>query len=352
MSPVKGTRYHGRGTLILDRQFKGLGRLRLASGTTNHKTFKLLDAMLVTLYDKGRLDLLALLQRRVITVGALWDKYRSHDLEALQSAEQLLGLEEAVEAWLKTKVCSEGHRRNLRVAFRTLSALKAGATVADLPDLLRQYRATCEQAETPRVFNQAKAAARAFAKVTLGHRSDVALSIMDVPVLREQRKPGQPQTVGGALAIRDQLGPHHGPIWWAMCCTGMRPGEYWGTWAVEGPEAISVAGTKTAAAARRVPRVDFLARPTRAYRPFRIAISKLGLTPYDARRTYAHWLEEAGVPRTRRRHYLGHATKDVTDLYESHDVGPYLKGDAERLRAYLRAGQRQAETPTDTVAHG
>jgi hypothetical protein len=46
-------------------------------------------------------------------------------------------------------------------------------------------------------------------------------------------------------------------------------------------------------------------------------------------------MEEAGVPRTRRRLYLGHGAKDVTDLYEVHDVTAFLAEDAARLGEYL-----------------
>jgi hypothetical protein len=46
-------------------------------------------------------------------------------------------------------------------------------------------------------------------------------------------------------------------------------------------------------------------------------------------------MEEAGIPRTRRRLYLGHGAKDVTDLYEVHDVTAYLAEDAARLGRYL-----------------
>ena len=45
---------------------------------------------------------------------------------------------------------------------------------------------------------------------------------------------------------------------------------------------------------------------------------------YDLRRTVAHWLEEAGIPRARRKLYMGHRSGDVTDLYERHQVETYL----------------------------
>ncbi len=63
---------------------------------------------------------------------------------------------------------------------------------------------------------------------------------------------------------------------------------------------------------------------------------KHGVQPFDARRTDAHWLDCAKIDRTRRRIYLGHKTKDTTDLYEDHAVEPYLVKDGRALRSYLR----------------
>jgi len=42
----------------------------------------------------------------------------------------------------------------------------------------------------------------------------------------------------------------------------------------------------------------------------------------DARRTYANLLEAAGIPRTRKRMYVGHGVRDVTEQYERHAARP------------------------------
>ena len=44
--------------------------------------------------------------------------------------------------------------------------------------------------------------------------------------------------------------------------------------------------------------------------------------------------------------YLGHRSKDVTDLYERHEVTQYLEEDAERLRAYIKTSV-EAEVDED-----
>src|SRR6185312_6313905 len=112
-----------------------------------------------------------------------------------------------------------------------------------------------------------------------------------------------------------------------MAVTGMRPNEMWGKWSVEA-DRVRIHGTKTTGAERVVPRVPgHLAPPRITYRAFREALAQATdgqMTPYDLRRTYANWLESAGVIRTHRRLYLGHGAKDVTDLYEWKEIEGFL----------------------------
>ena len=69
---------------------------------------------------------------------------------------------------------------------------------------------------------------------------------------------------------------------------------------------------------------------------FRRALRIAGLRPHDLRRSYAHLLEMAQVPRSRRLSYLGHSHTDTLDRhYEKHEVTAYLQEDSERCRKYI-----------------
>jgi hypothetical protein len=46
-------------------------------------------------------------------------------------------------------------------------------------------------------------------------------------------------------------------------------------------------------------------------------------------------MEAAGIPRTRRQLYLGHGAKDMTDLYERHEVDAFLLSDGAKLRDWI-----------------
>jgi integrase len=112
---------------------------------------------------------------------------------------------------------------------------------------------------------------------------------------------------------------------------------------------------------RKIPIVDIPARPytTDRYKVIR-ALRKAteGMTwetsgysihSHDFRHCYGHWLEAAGIPRSRVSAYMGHETKDggseITGLYQAHRVDPYLEQDAARIRAYLK-GARKAQKLT------
>ena len=130
-------------------------------------------------------------------------------------------------------------------------------------------------------------------------------------------------------------------IVWGMASTGMGAGEYWGRWHLQG-DRIHIEGTKRAGRVRDVPLVTPPAVPRMHRRTFEDGVRERSrdLTPYDLRRSYANWLEAAGIPRARRRLYLGHSAGDVTDLYETHEVAAFLAEDAQRLREYVAPASR------------
>ena len=67
------------------------------------------------------------------------------------------------------------------------------------------------------------------------------------------------------------------------------------------------------------------------------ALQRLDRTvaPKLARQTFDRWMQDAGIPRVRRKRYLGHGKRDVTDDYEWYEVVAYLREDAGKMRALL-----------------
>ena len=82
----------------------------------------------------------------------------------------------------------------------------------------------------------------------------------------------------------------------------------------------------------------------------------LGVSAYDARRSFARWMEEAGVLETHQQAYLGHGPRTITDLYRRAELAvAQLDADGERLAAYVvgfLVGPAIPETAQVQVARG
>jgi hypothetical protein len=337
-----------RGTYRLDRQFRGVGRLLRASGTTDPKLFKLLDAMLVTLYKNGRIDILQAIAGGSLTPMEVWSRYRNSELDRLPTVETMVPLDPSVYGWVKDYDCSEDHRAGLLYSFRALLKLaKKGATVADLPALLRAYKR--EAKATPRMFNRTRSAVQAYLHDTVGSSHPAWRAVSEVKPLKVARGEGRPLTVARARELVGAMGSERGAELWSVVTTGRGAMEYWGRWK-ELPDRVHIAGTKREGRIRDVPRIGRVVKPAVLYPAWRKALLLAAtgerdpkvaakhpdaVRMYDLRRTYATWMEAAGIPRTRRKLYMGHGAGDVTDLYERHQIEAFLAEDAAKLRHYL-----------------
>lgn len=338
---------HRGKSFVLDRQFRGVGRIKRSSGTDDAKLFRLLDSMLTTLFKSGRVDILQAIHSGVLTPLEVWSRYRLGELDRLPTVETMKPLKSELETWVATSEAGQWNRQSRKYAVAALLRLaRKDATVQDIHPLLREY---ATKAKGPAMFNRTRAAMLAFVRDTIGRSHPIYGKLLEVRVKKEAHREGNPQTVAQLTALAEKLHAAHAAIAWSMALTGMGPGELWGSWSQE-KDRIHIRGTKRSGRVRDIPLVRPISRPTRTYRSFLVALGKASgetVLPYDLRKTFATWMEEAPIPRTRRKLYMGHGATDVTDLYERHDVERFLKEDGERLRAFLgdapvRAGIRLA----------
>lgn len=358
-------RDHDRGTLIIDRRIPGVGRLKRASGTNDRTTYKRLLGMLDTLQARGRLDLLRGLKQKVVTPLELWDAFRREDLDTLPSAETVAPVwtadgAGAAEKWLAAWTKSPDHKRATASSFAQLRKLagdddNATARVGELPTLLARYRVVCAKAGHATSFNRARSHVQAFLRDTLGRSHRLWKECGDLqPLPVASKKKGGKRKGAGGLPVaafvklceklaaqadgRYLTGADYVACALGMAGAGMGPKEYWGEWDDCGTH-VDVWGTKRQQRERQVPRLWPIPRPTMHPRTFAdavAAVSSGAVVAYDLRRTFSHWMEEAKIVRARRRIYMGHGARDVTDLYESHEVEAYLAKDGEAIREYVR----------------
>ena len=333
----------GKGTYLIDRRFPGIGRIRRATGTRNKVTFKAIDGMLSALWANGRTDILTQVRDGLLHPMTVYGQYRVtgiHDLPTMQDMTPIL---DKAFAWLERYDCSSAHRRNMRSSFRSLQSIAPHVTMDGLVSALMKLREN--QRDRPAMFNRTKHAVAAFLRDTCGKSYRVCRDVRDVPTLKEPQKHGNPQTPDQLREITADLREPYASMVWSMALTGMGPKEYWGRWEVL-EDRVVIYGTKRAARMRSVPIAGNIVCPTRVPDVFkRVLRAETDIQPYDLRRSYATWLEAAGIPRTRRRLYLGHAEKDVTDRYERHDITEFLVGDAQRITRFLMRGPQYVPQP-------
>lgn len=290
------------------------------------------------LFARGRLDILRSIQDRTYTPLEVYDAWRVNELERLPTAATLAPLKESMEKWIAKKECSPSHRLSLSQSLRYLTRSRSTSTVQDLPALLNSARDSMA-GKHPRSFNLARAAAQAFVKSTLKRSHPIYVAITDIePLPVKPQRTKHPLTPAEYWTIYGKLDTPHKLMFQVMCSTGMGPSEYWGKWEFGKGAALIIHGTKRKGRERTVPAFVPIGGPFREYAAFRRALSEASggmVKPYDLRRTYANWLESAGIPRTRRRLYMGHGAKDVTDLYEAHEIREFLQDDANKLTDYL-----------------
>lgn len=325
----------GKGTYILDRVFPGLGRIRRASGTLDRRVYQALNGMLSQLWAAGRSDVLASVRDGNLHPLEVWATMRGGSIHDLPTPE---AIEPFNVAWIESLECSDDYRVDLRSKMRRFLDGRS-LTLADLAPRLAEYRDTCEG---PAMFNRTKAALQGFLARRVGRHHHLWNAVSGVPGLKERKAHGNPQSVVGLTALTAKMSEPFARIAWTMALTGMGPKEYWGKWrTVTGM--VHILGTKTGGRNRHVPILGTLFRPTKTRGLFEDVLAEASdgkVKPYDMRRTFAVWLELAGVSVTHVRLYLGHRAQSVTDRYLWREVMTHIPEDGKRVRAWL-AGQRR-----------
>lgn len=333
-----------RGTFIIDRRTR-VGRIAVASGTTHAPTFRRLNEMVTSLNETGRDDILRALREGELSPLGVYDAFRSHELHRLPLGKELWLLKETMTAWNEASEVGPARRAANKSAIKRLA--EKASVVGNLPDALLLVRKDLIKENHPAHFNRIRATVLAFIRDTLKRSHRLYGEVRDVPLLKERKSPERHiLTWSEVQSIAEKMeDPRDRAAVYGMALTGMGPKEWYvDGWKLEA-DRVTIFGTKRKGRTRIVPKLltalYAISRPAsvgciREGRRLGERVLKLaGVRPYDLRRTYANWLEAAGVPRTRRKTYLGHAGGDVTSIYERHEVEQFLAEDARRIEAYL-----------------
>lgn len=334
-----------RGTLLVDIKVRGIP-IRRATGCRADRRGRAdhaaIIAMLRSFGDRAteRIDLLRDIAAGRRTIPEVFAAYRKGELDKVATGPRAnADLGTAWTTWVERS--GGGNVGNRTYALPALLGGRDAARVSDLPELVRAMLEHYRDTKQPRTGNQYRVIVLAFLRDVLGKRHALRGEVADVPPLPYKASHGHPCTVLEALAIRRSLSPKHADHWWSLCLSGMRSKEYFTPQWVDVGDWYEIAGTKTSASERLVPKVEAITPPTTRYKAFRTALAKVSdRTPHDARRSYRIWLREAGVALVDRDLILGHAGRDMAAIYEHREQRLVLAQVAAKLKAYL-ATQRK-----------
>jgi hypothetical protein len=340
MSPY---RIKGKGSLRVDRHFKGVGRLQKSTGVYDLPSYRNINTMLTQLYRTGKHDVLREIISGHVSILEVYGYWTDGKLDHLPSAASLQLVDPSVFNWIDDHYNIETTRRNYKSAVSRLVSEVGNIPIQELPEGVKQYRVHCSQEDKPRAFNFLRTAIMAFLHHNFGRASFLWASVREIPRLEEDEPDQAPQlSVAEANDLITKLPPQHADIAEAMLYTGMHWKELVDKWEVRSDDRVWILGAKKKRGKRRtreVPLIKKIKRPQRGNLAFRRALRKVrdDLSPYSFRRTYMHWMEEAKVPRSRRLAYLGHSvlTDDSGNRYEKHEVTRFLSKDAKTIKKYL-----------------
>jgi integrase len=330
---------NGRGSLILKVKFRGLPKIRRATGVSDPSLLADLRLMCKALFRQGRLDLLEAIARGRLTPLQVYSQWRQGREVMLPPAEVLPRLKDAWAAWAK-RIPGDDHRRSVEASARRLN-IPADATLVDLPQLLLVYKR--KSPEKGRSINVTRAHARAFLRDMVGSGHPLYIAVKDIrPAPKTKRKKGSPHSV---QVIREVCGklthasgdPRIGLMCWTMAATGMGNKEYWRDGFEELTDRVLVHGQKREGRDREIPRWTLIGGPVCGQVRFRSLLKNASgglVSIYDLRRCFARWCEEAGIIETNKEAYMGHGATTMSRLYTFGQLPGQLDADAAKLTAY------------------
>lgn len=337
-------RSSGRGSYIVERVLLGIA-VRRATGVYEVERAREVEDTLMKLASHGRRAPIEAFVRGQISGAELVSAVEKYGMSFEFTIERARLLAPAVRDWLAAADLAPKTIKDYRNALAKLQRRVPRATVSDLPVLL----ARAARAAKPAMFRHMKTAAQSLVSDTVpkGQHSDLWRDVAAVEGRRAKRRDvqgGLPPEVCRRVAERLAK---YGPMWWTMYCYGMGPKEYWLPWKAA-TDRVYLRGVQKGRMAeprdRVLPRTATPVRPLCAEQRFRKELAEVGrvlgipkLTPYVARRSFAHLLELAKIEDSRCDAYMGHAPKGMRGLYREHDVEPYLSADAAALRETLGA---------------
>ena len=353
---------NGRGNLPIDCQYKGIGRIRCSSGTTDEGTYLEIRQMMDDLYNVGNFDTLKAIQAKTVLPIVVLSQTKNKGIKTSITADLNKPILETIYRWLDTtseiKDSTKNSYRGQIKSFEQV-VLKSD-TMMVLLERLKKYRKSKQQ-KYHETFNKTKAVLMSFVKDTYGKTSHLYFEIQNVEHLKRIRpKIQHGLEVSDIVSLTNDAPEQIAEMIWSMTYTGMRSYEYlqtndvsWKAEKVKDPisktstDSIYIhkpnPGKGNKGQSRRTlnPFPDETATASVQYRQFNRYLKALGTTlgqPINQtifRHTFVHWCLLSGIPRDRVDVYMGHKDLSTLGHYKGYKDHAYMDLDNETLRTYI-----------------
>ena len=351
------------GTLFIQWQRKGIGKIIKRSGTQDAKVRDAMQSMLDTLYSHGKHDILEAIRDNKLTPMQVYSAHATGNLETVAAPENLMPLnEDTLCGWVDkhtelADTTKKGYRNRFKLFLKTVVE---HSTLSDIPKYLKLYRES--YVEKARSFNETRAALLSFISSSFSQFSKLYQNTYIVKPLKvKPTRQARHLTYTQVLELCDRMkkldtkwnyaetdvrfggGTKAAKMFLTMCLLGTNPKEYFSDgWELDKKnKCVRIHGQKREGRERLVPLFDApYTQPLlneKHLRKYLGAASNGHVVPKDARNTFVFWLTESGVVENHRKSYLGHGPKDITAHYEKKaDSREALLKDAASVNAWLK----------------
>lgn len=357
------------GSFVFRKRFKGVGEIRIQSGTTDHKTFKQYEAVIESLYDSGNVDALIALKERRCTLREIhaWWRDRTQVPPWSENRTSHEPLFSTLREWIESVDTKSRLQPTTRAGYqKCIKMIEASckmrdASVQDIPGVLAQYRVLSASANPPKVrsFNQGRAMILSFLRQTQSTSSQLYQRTRSVDVITENtwskkrvNHPLLPAEIDAAF--RSVTNQRLQDVVWFLATTGITPKEFLEDgWEIdESINAIRIFGRKRSGRyGRIVPRLyqKLKASNDWTYRQLLEAFKQVFPTRnlYDLRRTFAVWNNRAGIDALHTKAYMGHGA-NITERYMAQNVASWLIEDATKLSAFITRSRSETAMVSET----
>lgn len=354
---------NGRGTIPIDVTYKGVGRIRVSSGTTDDQTYLELRQMMDSLYNHGNLGTLEAIRSKSVEPLVVLYQTRTKGIGTSVTVNLDKPILESIYDWLDSSPSlKESTKKSYRGQIKSFeSVVSSTDSMTVLVDRLKTFRKLKQKEKFHETFNKTKAVLMSYVWEEYGRTSQLYFEVSGVESLKRNRQHDQyGLEVSDVVQLTDGAPETVYEMVWSMCFTGMRPYEYletnqvtWKADKVKDPISNQVTestyihkpnpghGNKGGSRHTLNPFPTELVKPRIQYRQFNRYIkdlqTKLGrnISQTTFRHTFVHWCQLAGIPDTRIEVYQGYKHKGTLGIYKGYKDHAYMTEDNELLRNYI-----------------